>query len=334
MQTLDAFAKEHNLARTSVVIEEWSGKTGVALVQRETGTQVSPVVAHPEALEAWFAREGGRIAGFIRRGWDVPPDAFLRRVEDVFAKGRLRFQNELRDAERSLRLNRQFITSFAEDEDPQTRTIVKESEASALVDEGKIASHQAAIQGVDALSARLREDPASLLLPVGALVRVRETAPSRQIGPPDLFDRGLPRAGTEGVVVGLSDAKGGWTTLVAFGKPFIDRDGTEWMPEIGEPMKMSFDADDLELVALGTFHDGTPCRSVAFSETHRRAEDLGKADPGTREMVVLQADAAWRLWEFKGSRGPGSEWYDAQGRESLDELDFLVPIDAAPAPAP
>jgi hypothetical protein len=336
MQTLDEFAKANDLARTSVVIEEWTGKCGLALVARATGAQVTPAFANPAALEAWFEREGGRIAGFVSRGWDVPPSPFLAKVEAAFGRDRRGFAKAVHEAEQALDYTRSTVDAFSKDDRPDAnlRRILADRRARIPLEEAALADRRADLAAFEARAERLRTDPASLFLPIGALVRVKEEAGSRRTGPNHAHGDMLPRAGTQGVVVGLTDAGRGWTVKVAFGRTFRDRGTDEWSPEPESPIKMSFDAEDLEFVALGAFHDGTPCRSVAFAETHRQPEDLGKADPGTLEMVVVQDGLAWRIWEFKGSE-PGKDWYDAQGWDGVDDLDFLVPIGTEPSsPAP
>lgn len=167
----------------------------------------------------------------------------------------------------------------------------------------------------------LRSDPGSLFLPIGATVRLKNDMSFPK-------DWGLegghygpsPVAGTRGVVVG-TPSRGEWGVLVAFAEPFRDVDGTQWQPDGDSPIKIYFDAADLEVMDLGRFVDGRECRSVEFERTH--VHDEYREDYG--DMVVIAGDRPWRIMGF--SLGKDEHWTDGQQRESLERMAFLTPLD-------
>ncbi len=101
---------------------------------------------------------------------------------------------------------------------------------------------------------------------MGASVRVSDR-PRRVLDADPVFPSQTPAPGSVGVVVGLSDMGRGLAVKVAFAKPFDERGGGRCEPSENEPAKFSFDADDLDVLSLGAFHDD--------------ASSTGRTDPGT-----------------------------------------------------
>lgn len=190
---------------------------------------------------------------------------------------------------------------------------------------GRVADELAAarrrIESIDRLLGRASADPASLFLPVGAVVRMRP--PAR----PETWEEGRdapPVPGSVGVVVGPVGGNSEWSLMVAFTE-YTDAGGTRWDRDAENPRRLYLDADDLEVVSLGTFLDGTPCRAVEFVQTHARPED-----EDAQAMVVESNGVTWVVELMEPGR---DQWLEVQGWESAADLDYLTPVDGS-APKP
>lgn len=132
---------------------------------------------------------------------------------------------------------------------------------------------------LDGKAERLASDPDSLFLPIGAHVRVRK-APDCVLLPNGICDlpghtpHTYPEAGTEGLVIG-PNADCEQPVIALFRTPFRTFGGrTEPEPE-GGTLTYLFDADDLEVVSLGTIPGSGECRSLLVLETHHPFEGCG-----------------------------------------------------------
>ena len=309
----------HGIEVRPVLIEDWTGRSGAAAFAN--GRQVSPVLADPGKVAGWLDANRGLVRGAVERGWDVPSRGLVERYAKSIDDATWKLKREHRKAEQDVARYRRSLSERSgapEDEIKDLRWLEREVGAKAGALEARIAS----LQG---LRRRLDEDPVSLFLPVGATVRMK--VPAR----PESWAGGRespPVPGSLGIVVGYADEDREWSTKVAF-LEFTDTYGDRWSRDRERPLTTALDADDLEVVSLAAYADGTPCTSLDFVPTHRDADD---PDEPANDMVVVSADgAAWQV----SRHGEGAKtWLEVRGFESIDEVDHLVPVDAAAAPRP
>lgn len=246
--------------------------------------------------------------------WDAPSPGTVSRYVRALTRRRREHAHRAEEAASMLRVYESLDDRIDLEAEPEGSTF---REARARV-AGNAADAQARVASTEALIARAKEDPASLFLPVGALVRMK--VPSR----PETWRGGReapPRAGTPGVVVGPAFQDSEWSTKVAF-LDFEDDRGGRWSADADNPRTFFLDADDVEVVAFGRFLDGEACRSVDFVQTHARPED-GDA----KAMVVVANGIHWVVEPL----GEGRDlWLHVQGWDSVDDLDYLVPLGEEP----
>ncbi len=243
--------------------------------------------------------------------WDTPSKATVTAYVRALTRRRREHTHQATEKQEMLDLFDRYVPEDAGNERRET--------VGRLA--GQLAAARRRIESIDGLLARATEDPSSLFLPVGAVVRMRP--PAR----PDTWDGGRdapPVPGSLGVVVGPVGGISEWSLLVAFTE-YTDAYGTRWDRDAGTPRRLYLDADDLEVVSLGTFLDGTPCRAVEFVRTHARPED-----DEAQAMVVESNGATWVVELMQPGR---DQWLEVQGWEAASDLDYLVPVDGS-APAP
>lgn len=310
---------EKRLSPHGLMLGECLSHDGIRLVvcRSDNGVPVSSLLRGAGGVEDWLDRAGAMLASCDRR-WLAPlSDDFLAKFS-----GRLRGDIERLKQKKAKHDNsaERCLAFFKENDTGDTyHDDWKKSAGTELAISLKCQRH------MDRLAAkleRLSNDPASLFLPIGARVRLK-----KDMGfPADwALDGGhygpSPVAGSQGVVVGVP-SRGEWGVLVAFPHAFRDTDGTRWLPDGLEPIKIYFDAADLDMLEYGRFVDGRECRSAEFERTH--VHDEYRDDYG--DMVVIAGGKPWRIMGF--SLGKDEHWTDGQQWESLERMSFLTPLDA------
>lgn len=248
--------------------------------------------------------------------WDPPSATTVRYYVDALRKALRRHEQDAGQAASLLRIlndvkDKGGLQPKDADGTSPTEILGQLSVDSTLAD--------ARVASVKALIERAAKDPASLFLPIGATVRMRD------VSRPESWktsDGRPPVPGTTGVVMGPLFQGSEWAVKVAF-TDFVDTAGDRWTGDIDEPRTFYLDADDLEVVSLGRHLDGTPCRSVDFVQTHHRPED-----EDAMAMVVEADGVFWVLETIDEGR---ERWLSVQGWESADDLDHLAPVDQRPA---
>lgn len=166
-----------------------------------------------------------------------------------------------------------------------------------------------------------RDGSGSLFLPIGSTVvstgdysRVESENPS--------FRGPRPRKGSRGIVVGFNE-EGNRAIKVMFFTDILDVDGkTTWsFDRDGEPLLIPFHSEELEVVSLSSFADGSACRRADFVQTHFSNED----DDQTQTMILFTNGAAIKITAYNIEEG--IPWYqDAYILTDLELLKKFTPM--------
>jgi len=165
---------------------------------------------------------------------------------------------------------------------------------------------------------RLRDDPESLLLPLGTSVRILpfEMLPG---------DWSLPVAGTTGVVVGYSTLYGR-PNVVAFPQDVAETNGDTVLfdeEEANSYHQVNYLPEELEVIAYGQLEDGTPVERSGWWPTHSYD---ARGSILYNESMVVRADG--RLWRIQPcSLLPECTQITADTAEGRRSFDHLTPID-------
>jgi hypothetical protein len=164
----------------------------------------------------------------------------------------------------------------------------------------------------------LQTDPERMFLPLGAHVRI--TGDGRYQSTVDDIRSGVFAVGTEGVVVRLnSDAEYG--VAVAVVAPFVTERGDRLNASETRPHVVSFDPEQLEIIAFGRLPDGSASQSFGFTATHI-------SDDGDEEMVI---ESNGRFWQFEEDASERGRLEASGAYESLDDIDdTLRPLSDEP----
>lgn len=160
----------------------------------------------------------------------------------------------------------------------------------------------------------------TLFLPIGATV-ISKNEYALPDGRVHSSQGPCPVKGSKGVVAGFNE-QGDRAVKVVFFTDVIDADGeTTWEADRdGEPLFIPFHADELEVLSLATFADGSPCRSAEFIQTHISNED----DDDTQTMIVIADGTPVEITAYDFN--DGIPWYqDAYAWDDLEKLKAFTP---------
>jgi hypothetical protein len=172
--------------------------------------------------------------------------------------------------------------------------------------EGRVRLLQAHLEALRTKIDRLQEDPSSMFLSLGTVVRFT-AAPTHPLSStysePDLD---YPAAGSVGVVTGLKRS-GQFPIAVSMRREFRTGYGDRCVPDGDRMPTFIVDPEKVEVVEYGTFPDGNPCLSYGYVATHGIADEWKKnrSGPGDRQdEMIIEADGFfWRLHDFGGMQG-------------------------------
>jgi hypothetical protein len=147
---------------------------------------------------------------------------------------------------------------------------------------------------------RLANEPRSMFLPLGTLVRFRDVAHYTASDSVFKASETYPASGTLAVVTGLR-LSGEYPIAVSICWPFRDGYGTQWEPEEDRLMTYFVDPESVEVVGYATFPDGREFRGFCFTPTHKHKQQTGTNREV--EMLLLSNGYYWRLHDFGGRQG-------------------------------
>lgn len=182
-----------------------------------------------------------------------------------------------------------------------------------------LAMQEHVARGEDVLQ-RLADDPESLLLPLGATVRIQpfEMLPG---------DWPLPIAGTTGVVVGYSELYGR-PNIVAFPHDVVETSGKTVCFDQNEANRyhqVNYLPEELDVIAYGQLVDGTPVDRPGWWPTHSHHE---KDSILYNESMVVRAEG--RLWRIQPcSLLPECTQITRDTLEGRPSFDHLIPLGRA-----
>lgn len=180
---------------------------------------------------------------------------------------------------------------------------------------------------LDASERMARECPSRMVLPLGAVVRLRRDYeyPEYCALDPRRFDsfRKLPAAGSTAFVAGNGFGQDERSVVIVFVGPFADvtDERSTYRPDPSVGYAACVRPEDVELVSLAEALDGAPCLATEIAPSHRAAYEDG--EPPAR---VLALRSAGRILVFQTGRyadplDRGTRFYDEGG------LDFeLLPL--------
>lgn len=250
---------------------------------------------------------------------DITPSDL--RIERTMASIRPQNDEDLRDKRRELdRLLDLMRTRKRMDErdPPEDDAEVARRERRDLADalsRTKIEKRIARLERVDRAT---RDDPSSLLLPLGSLVRVAEfdVDETRDVEWP------LPLGGSLGIVSGYS-AGNGRTNIVSFVEDMIDTHGEDRRFDEEDPHRMTYLPDELVVVSHGRLHDGVPVDVPGWWPTHA----YGTKGHIRYEESMVVSNAGYRL-RIEPCSGP-PECSRMTTDDEAGDIAFrdLVPLD-------
>ena len=165
---------------------------------------------------------------------------------------------------------------------------------------------------------RLRDDPQSLLLPLGTTVRIR---PFEML--PD--DWPLPVAGSTGVVVGYSTLYGR-PNVVAFPQDVVETNGDTVSfdeEEANRYHQVNYLPEELEVLTYGQLTDGTPVDRPGWWPTHSHHD---RDSILYNENMVVRAKG--RLWRIQpSSLLPECTQITPDTPEGRRDFDHLIPLE-------
>jgi hypothetical protein len=320
---VEQYLEANGLSLVEHLIDEWTGRVGRAVHSAE-GVQLSPVLARPSQLVDWIEENRTAVSDARARGVSPVSGPLAARTLAALAKQSRKLDQAERKLVESAERNRRLLGAEGwEDMADHLREGLADDTAKLVA----LAVHR---DRVNSLAERCKADPASLFLPVGATVRLTRNLSKPAWALEGGFYGPFPAVGSTGVVLGPAiDLNAEFPVRVAFADDFMDADGkTRWQPGREQPISMAISPEDLEVVELGTYLDGTPCRSLEFVKTHFHGDDR----EGYGEMVVVSSGKPMRIMGF--DLGKDSHWVSGQGWESVAEMDFLTPVARLDAAAP
>lgn len=210
-------------------------------------------------------------------------------------------------------------------DDPVSPMVLESQVARARAEDAAYVEHGDALR---AKVARLRDDPLSMFLPLGTVVRFADDPSypdSLSVGRRSMGG-GYPVAGSVGVVTRLNhDAE--FPMAVSLRREFTTRSGDRFAPDYERFATYFVDPAGIEVVGPGLLPDGTPCESYGFVPTHERLDDEDEEGP---EMVLLADGHHWRFHDFGGKQAIEA----LQAFDRMDEMPWVGdPVEAYVAPA-
>jgi hypothetical protein len=242
------------------------------------------------------------------------------RIERVMASIRPENDGELREKRRQLdrlldlvRTRKRMDERDPAEDDAETRR----RETRDLADVLARTRLEKRIARLERVEKAAKEDPSSLLLPLGSLVRVAEfdLDDTRDVQWP------LPLSGSLGVVSGYS-AGNGRTNIVSFVEDMVDTHGEDRRFDGEDPHRMNYLPDELVVVSHGRLHDGMPVDIPGWWPTH------GHGSEGhilySESMVVSNGGYRWRIEPCSGP----PECTQMTTDDAAGDLEFrhLVPL--------
>jgi hypothetical protein len=169
----------------------------------------------------------------------------------------------------------------------------------------------------------LVDDPGSLLLPLGTVVRVAGFDATTMLD----TDWPLPIGGSKGVVTGYSTLAGR-PNVVSFVEKVLETSGSAVLCDDERPHSVNYLPEELIVDGHGTLHDGAIVDRPGWWPTHGH---------GTRGEILysesMVVESAGRLWRIQPCSGPPVctqiTTADEEGRE---RFSHLVPLVGTPEP--
>lgn len=211
-------------------------------------------------------------------------------IADRIGKSHERHLAELRSGlrrhERSQEIERRYLQSNPEDHSGLSEQDLEDIATSRRYSSQKSATFARDIALAERVDEAWRNDPASLLLPLGTMVRAR---PIEML--PD--DWPLPIPGTIGVVVGYSDMRSRPNVVAFMGR--VEMTAYEaWHGDEDRAVHFNYLPDELEILGAGSIMDtDEPIDAPGWRPTHghgRKGDVLY-----TESMVVRSNGFLWRI---------------------------------------
>jgi hypothetical protein len=234
---------------------------------------------------------------------DAPPDDPLRAsawyLHRYWAENCAKIEQELYD-------HTERVDRYRKDRDAASRDEVRQLYDEIIAyEEPAITLLQGHLDVLKAKMGRLDADPASMFLPLGTVVRFTDAGTYRLSGSFMDHSRSYPVPGSVGVVTGLK-RNAEFPIAVSMRRPFKDGYGYAIDPQEDRMPTFLVDPEKVQVVAHGTFPDGSPCLSYGYIATHRIADEWKERYSSPRDRqneMVIEADGFfWRLHDFGGKQ--------------------------------
>lgn len=298
------------------------------------GTKLTPGFAALADLDTYVEENADRIAAAAKAGTRQPSRRFCRRLGDAIRAASARDRME-GDSVKSLLPLFQTILDDPEKADAHAKVAEHVAGLNRDIEAGQVRETRRA-----RMLETLEGAPATLLLPLGAVVRLRKDFGSEPDSPGSSGRRSIqPKAGTYGIVVG-APASSEFPVRVAFGGVTGEDDGSFFpADDIENPATLFFDAEHLDVVGFARFADGTECRSAEPVATHLSREALPHLEwdaDGTFEldeghMMLYSGDRVLHVIFDPTDRG---DEYQACAFYADRTLEDFIAIEDIEAPVP
>jgi len=219
-----------------------------------------------------------------------------------------------------IRIRDQAIKGGHEENAKSAQEYIDRDTPEVEAEEARYDAHIAALRGK---IERLETDPASMFLPLGAVVRFTDAS---------TYDNSLsfghnpgkqyPLAGSIGVVSRLND-KSEFPIAVSLRKPFKTGYGDEFEPDYDRFPTFNVDPDKVEFVEFGMLPGGQPCESYGYVPTHERTGRKIIASDRDDEMIVEADGFFWRFCHVGDTTVEAIQAYDR-----IEEMSWVgEPLD-------
>lgn len=260
------------------------------------------------------------VAAGVALGEIAPADEAMRRIlMPIETRSRAEHAKKRREIDQMDRDARERAKWAARDGDRTDEDRRRDADYERRRQEERARLELAVARGETVLR-RLRDDPESLLLPLGTIVRIR---------PFDMLpgEWPLPVAGTTGVVAGYSTLYGR-PNVVSFPQDVLETNGDKVLfdeDEANRYHQVNYLPEELEIISHGQLVDGTVVERPGWWPTHSHHEEESIL---YSESMVVRADG--RLWRIQPCSGlPECTQITLDTPEGRTSFDHLIPLGRA-----
>lgn len=273
--------------------------------------------------QAWIKANSERILQFIKqqavstieKDDDEPISSAVTDLTKSISKIIGKISQKIHEEESSLKQYEKMAASPDERDSEYWEKMLKERKPEI---EKALERYKVHTQALILKREHLRDDPKSVFLPIGTVVRF-EGVPNYVNSLQFIDDRlRYPMVGSIGVVTGLSHT-GEYSLAVSMRNPFKDGYGDLYEPEYDRMPTYRVDRSMLSIIGYGKLPDGNDYLGYGFQATHTRKTP--KFPDENKNEMILECDGHfWRFHDFGGTQSIEA----LHAYESLEEMTWIA----------